>query len=168
MLVQAEGRGGPAVQLLIERQGAGWTCHGDGDEVMAAQRRDQARERLTERQRAAVDLVEKRWRDGAGETTAADLVADPDCDLEGANAARMARGVLSSLARKELVQIRRVGNGISARPAGVPDSPPRTTCPPDPDCPQISLADCSGDDGDKGDSVSEGDQGDLFADRGVA
>ena len=163
LMLQAEGRGGPAVHLLIERQGADWTCHGSGDEVMAAQRRDQARERLTERQQAALSLVEKRWRDGAGETTAADLIGDAaGCDLEGANAARMARGVLSALARKELVQIRRVGNGISARPAGVPDGPPCTTCPPDPDCPQIGLSDGSGDDGDKGDSVSEGDNGELF------
>jgi len=163
LMLQAEGRGGPAVHLLIERQGADWTCHGSGDEVMAAQRRDQARERLTERQQAALSLVERRWRDGAGETTAADLIGEAaGCDLEGPNAARMARGVLSSLARKELVHIRRVGNGISARPAGVPDGPPCTTCPPDPDCPQIGLSDSSEDDGDKGDSVSEGDNGELF------
>jgi hypothetical protein len=162
LMLQAEGRGGPAVYLLIERQGADWACHGRGDAVMAAQRRDQARERLTERQQAALDLVERRWRDGAGETTAADLIGDAaGCDLEGQNAARMARGVLSSLARKELVQIRRVGNGVSARPAGVPDGPPSTSCPPDPDCPQISLSDSSGDDGDRGDSVSEGDNGEF-------
>lgn len=163
LLLQAEGRGGPAVHMLIEREGDGWRCHGSGEEVLAAQRRDQARERLTERQQAALDLVERRWRDGAGETTAADLIGDAaGCDLEGPNAARMARGVLSALARKGLVQIRRVGNGISARPAGVPDSPPSATCPPDPDCPQISLSDSSGDDGDTGDSFSEGDNWELF------
>jgi hypothetical protein len=163
LLLQAEGRGGPAVHMLIEREGDAWTCHGSGDEVMAAQRRDQARERLTERQQAALELVERRWRDGAGETTAADLIGDAaGCDLEGPNAARMARGVLSALARKGLVQIRRVGNGISARPAGVPDSPPSATCPSDPDCPQISLSDSSGDDGDTGDSFSEGDNWELF------
>lgn len=163
LMLQAEGRGGPAVHLLIERQEADWAFHGSGDEVIAAQRRDQARERLTERQQAALAMVEQRWRDGSGETTAADLIGEAaGCDLEGANAARMARGVLSSLARKELVQIRRVGNGISARPAGVPDSPPRTTCPPSPDCPQISLSDSSGDNRDTGDRVSEGDNGELF------
>ncbi len=169
LMLQAEGRGGPAVHLLIERQGAAWSCHGSGDEVMAAQRRDQARERLTERQQAALSLVEKRWREGTGETTPADLIGEAaGCDLEGKNAPRMARGVLSSLARKELVQLRRVGNGISARAAGVPGSPPPTTCPPDPDCPQTSRPDSSGDDGDRGDSVSEGDRGDRFTDREVA
>jgi len=81
---------------------------------------------LTERQQAALDLVEKRWRDGAGETTAADLIGDAaGCDLGGQNAARMARGVLSALARKELVQLRRLGNGISARPANAKPTHPQ-------------------------------------------
>lgn len=72
---------------------------------------------LTERQHTALNLVKSRWRDGQGETTAADLVGEAaGCGLEGANAARMARGVLSALAKKKLVQLRKVGTGISARP----------------------------------------------------
>ena len=166
LMLQAEGRGGPAVHLLIERQGADWTCHGSGDEVMAAQRRDQARERITERQQAALSLVEKRWRDGAGETTPADLVGEAaGCDLEGKSGPRLARKVLSALGRMELVQLRRVGNGVSARPWGEaegPQSPPGPQGPMGPAGPQISHADGRGDQGDQKDQPDRGDQGDLF------
>jgi hypothetical protein len=34
LMLQAEGRDGPAVDLLIERQGADWTCHGSAGELM--------------------------------------------------------------------------------------------------------------------------------------
>lgn len=165
LLLQAEGRGGPAVHMLIERQGDVWTCHGSGDEVMAAQRRDQARERLTERQQAALDLVERRWRDGAGETTAADLVGEAaGCDLEGKSGPRLARKVLTALGRLELVHLRHVGNGVSVRPWGEPEGPqgpPGPQGPMGPAGPQISQVDGRGDHGDQQDLPDQGDLGDL-------
>lgn len=165
LLLQAEGRGGPAVHMLIERHGDGWICHGTGDEVIAAQRRDQARERLTERQQAAMDLVARRWRDGAGETTASDLVGEAaGCDLEGKSGPRLARKVLAALGRMELVHLRRVGNGLSARPWGEAERPPGPPYPPGPPCPagpQISHPDGSEDLEDLEDSPDGEDLGDL-------
>jgi hypothetical protein len=167
LLLQAEGRGGPAVYMLIERQGDSWTCHGSGDEVMAAQRRDQARERLTERQQAALALVDRRWRDGQGETTAADLVGEAaGCDLEGKSGPRLARKVLTALGRLELIHLRRVGNGVSARPWGEAEGPPGPPCPPGPigpAGPQISQLDGREDLEDQEDSPDGEDLGDLFA-----
>jgi hypothetical protein len=165
LMLQAEGRGGPAVHLLIERQGADWTLHSSGDEVMAAQRRDQARERLTERQQAALSLVEKRWRDGAGETTPADLVGEAaGCDLEGKSGPRLARKVLSALGRLELVQLRRVGNGVSARPwsAEGPGGPPCPPGPIGPGGPRIGQVDGSADQEDQKDQPDGEAQGDLL------
>jgi len=165
LLLQAEGRGGPAVHMLIERQGDVWTCHGSGDEVMAAQRRDQARERLTERQQAALNLVESRWRDGAGETTPADLVGEAaGCDLEGKSGPRLARKVLSALGRMELVHLRRVGNGVSVRPWGEPEGPQGPPCPPGPigpAGPQISQLEGREDLEDQEDSPDGEDLGNL-------
>jgi len=166
LLLQAEGRGGPALHMLIERHGDGWVCHGSGEEVMAAQRRDQARERLTERQQAALDLVMRRWRDGAGETTPADLVGEAaGCDLEGKSGPRLARKVLSALGRMELVQLRRVGNGVSARPwaAEGPQGPPCPPGPIGPAGPQISHPDGSADLEDQEDQPDGGDHPDLFS-----
>lgn len=165
LLLQAEGRGGPAVHMLIERDGDGWRCHGSGEEVLAAQRRDKARERLTERQQAALDLVARRWRDGTGETTPADLVGEAaGCDLEGQSGPRLARKVLTALGRLELVHLRRVGNGLSARPWGEaerPEGPPCPLGPISPAGPHISHADGSGDLGDKEDHQDGEDLGDL-------
>ena len=162
LLLQAEGRGGPAVHMLIERDGDSWICHGSGEEVMAAQRRDQARERLTERQQAALALVMRRWRDGLGETTASDLVGEAaGCDLEGKSGPRLARKVLAALDRMELVHLRRVGNGLSARPWGeaeLLEGPPCPPCPIGPAGPQISQADGRG---DLEDSLDGEDLGDL-------
>jgi hypothetical protein len=167
LLLQAEGRGGPAVHMLVERKEDCWICHGSGEEVMATQRRDQARERLTERQQAALNLVTRRWRDGRSETTAADLVgAAAGCDLEGKSGPRLARKVLNALARLELVNLRRVGNGFSARPWGEaerPTGPPRPRGPIGPAAPQISQPDGNGDLEDLKDQPDGGDQGSLFA-----
>lgn len=166
LLLQAEGRGGPALHMLIEREGDRWICHGSGEEVMAAQRRDQARERLTERQQAAIDLIQRRWRNGHGETTAGDLVGEAaGCDLEGKSGPRLARKVLAALDRMELVHLRRVGNGVSARPWGEaegPQGPPCLPGPIGPAGPQISHRDGSGDLEDQEDQPDEGDQPDLF------
>ena len=174
LMLSAEGRGGPQEHLLIERQGDEWICHGSGDEAHAAHQREQHRQKLTEPQAAAMALVERRWSDGQGETTGADLVGEPTCDLEGKNAARLARKILHALGRMELVVLRHVGGGLSVRPWGTaegPGSPPCPAGPIGPAGPQIKQkADVGGyeDQGDPEDLPDRGDQGDLFADREVA
>lgn len=154
LMLSAEGRGGPQEHLLIERQGDEWICHGSGDEVHAAYQREQHRQKLTDRQAAALTLVERRWRHGDEETTAADLVGEAGCDLTGRHALRSARKTLQALGTKELVTLRHVGGGLSARPFGTtagPDSPPCSTGPGGPGGPQIEqTADLAGS-ADKGD-----------------
>lgn len=168
LMLSAEGRGGPQEHLLIERQADGWICHGSGDEVHAAYQREQHRQKLTDRQAAALTLVERRWRDGQEETTGADLVGEPGCDLEGENAARSARKTLQALGTKELVTLRHVGGGLSARPFGAttkPDSPPCSTGPSGPGGPQIEqTADLPGsaDRGDPEDPRHRGDRCDQL------
>lgn len=55
--------------------------------------------------------------------------ADAGCDLEGANAARMARGVLFALAKKDLVELRKVGTALSAKPTNYTHSTPSPSDP---------------------------------------
>lgn len=168
LMLSAEGRGGPQEHLLIERRGDLWICHGSGDEVQAAFQREQHRQNLTERQAAALALIESRWSDGSGETTGADLIAEPACDLSGKHASRLARKALTSLANKELIQLRQVGGGLSARPwdsAAGSDGPPITEGPPGPVGPrieQVSEAESPADQQDREDRSHEGDQGELF------
>ena len=153
---------------MIERQGDDWICHGSGDEAHAAHQREQHRQKLTDRQAAALSLVERRWRDVKGETTGVDLVTEPGCDLEGKNAARLARKTLQALGRMELVVLRHVGGGLSARPWGsadVPGGSPSPAGPSGPAGPQIeqSADDGGGEDhGDPGDLPDKGDPGDLL------
>ena len=163
LMLSAEGRGGPQEHLLIERHGDDWICHGAGAEVHAALQREQRRQKLTDRQAAALSLVERRWHHGQGETTAADLVADPACYLQGQEAARSARKILQALSQKELLRLRRVGGGLSARPWEVEDgerSPLRPAGPQSPGGPQIDphqlLTRCE-DREDPGDLLEMGD-----------
>jgi hypothetical protein len=168
LMLSAEGRGGPQEHLMIERQGDDWICHGSGDEAHAAHQREQHRQKLTDRQAAALSLVQRRWRDVKGETTGVDLVTEPGCDLEGKNAARLARKTLQALGRMELVVLRHVGGGLSARPWGsadVPGGSPSPAGPSGPAGPQIeqSADDGGGEDhGDPGDLPDKGDPGDLL------
>jgi hypothetical protein len=167
LMLAAEGRGGPQEHLLIERQGDDWICHGSGDEAYASQQREQHRQKLTDRQAAGLALVERRWRDGQGETTAVDLVEEPSCDLDGKHAPRLARKVLQALGRMELVTLRHVGGGVSARPWGSadgPDGPPCSAGPAGPAGPQIELevkSENPGDLWDLGDLSDRGDHADL-------
>jgi hypothetical protein len=75
---------------------------------------------LTERHKAALDLVQRRWQDGEQETTAADLIGlvseTAAHSLDESNAACMARKVLRSLESKKLIHLRRLAHGLSARP----------------------------------------------------
>jgi hypothetical protein len=95
-------------------------------------------------------------------------VGEPACDLEGKNAARLARKTLQALGRMELVALRHVGGGLSARPWGAaegPGSPLGPAGPSGPAGPQIEQsADAVGceDQGDPEDLSNSGDQGDLF------
>jgi hypothetical protein len=165
LMLSAEGRGGPQEHLLIERQGDKWICHGSGNEAHAAHQRAQHRQKLTERQAGALALVERRWRDGQGETTGADLVAEPACDLDGKNVARLARKTLQALGRMELVALRNVGGGLSARPWGTTDGPVRPLSPAGPSGPRGPQIEQTADAGgceDPEDLKDRGDQGDLF------
>lgn len=170
LLLHVEGRGGPPETLAIQRDEDRWICCGTGEELLSEQRREAAREKLTPRQETALEVVERRWADGQGESTVADLVADPDCELTGAHAGRLGRKVLQALGRLRLVQLRKVGTGISARPwsAEGPGSPPCPPGPIGPESPQIGQVDGTADLGDQRDQPDEGDQGDLFSDREVA
>ena len=167
LMLAAEGRGGPQEHLLIERQGDDWICHGSGDEAHATHQREQHRQKLSDRQAAALNLVERRWRNGQGETTAVDLVKEPACDLDGKHAARLARKALQALGRMELVTLRHVGGGLSARPWGSaegPDGPPCSTGPAGPPGPPIKQStdiDSCRDLGDQGDLPDTGDLEDL-------
>jgi hypothetical protein len=156
--------------LAIARDEDRWICCGTGEELLQEQRQEAAREKLTPRQEAALELIERRWADGQGESTVADVVADPDCELEGKHAGRLGRKVLQALGRLRLVQLRKVGTGISARPwsAEGPGSPPHPPGPIGPAGPQISRADGSADHPVHQDHPDGGDQAELFADRGVA
>lgn len=168
LMLSAEGRGGPQEHLLIERQGDAWICHGSGDEAHAAHQREQHRQKLTDRQAAALALVGRRWCDGQGETTGVDLVAEPACDLEGRNAQRLARKTLQALARMELIILRHVGGGLSARPWGTAErleGPPCSVGPDGPAGPQIvQVADDEGyrDHRDQRDQAHKEDPPDLF------
>lgn len=170
LLLHVEGRGGPPETLAIARDDDRWICCGTGEEILQEQRHEAARGKLTPRQEAALELIERRWGDGQGESTVADLVADPDCELEGKHAGRLGRKVLQALGRMRLVQLRKVGTGISARPwsAESPGGPPCPPGPIGPQGPQIGQVDGSADHGDQEDQPDGGDQGDLFADREVA
>jgi hypothetical protein len=164
LMLSAEGRGGPQEHLLIERQGDEWICHGSGDEAHAAHQREQHRQKLTDRQAAALAVVERRWRDGQGETTGVDLVSEPACDLDGKNAPRLARKTLQALGRMELVILRHVGGGLSARPWGTAEGPGSPSCPAGPSGPagpQIEQSAGEGGCEDRGDHVDLRDGGDL-------
>jgi hypothetical protein len=170
LLLHVEGRGGPPETLAIQRDEDRWSSCGTGEELLSEQRREAAREKLTPRQEAALEVIERRWSDGQGESTVADLVADPDCELEGKHAGRLGRKVLQALGRLRLVQLRKVGTGISARPwsAEGPGGPPCPPGPIGPEGPQIGQIDGTADHGDQKDQPDGEDQGDLFADREVA
>jgi len=167
LLLHVEGRGGPPETLAIQRDDARWICCGTGEQLLQEQRREAAREKLTPRQEAALEVVERRWAVGQGESTVADLVADQDCELEGKHAGRLGRKVLQALGRMRLVQLRKVGTGISARPwsAEGPGGPLRPPGPIGPAGPQISHGDRTADQGDPKDHPDGGDQADLFTDR---
>ena len=164
LLLHVEGRGGPPETLAIQRDDDRWICCGTGEELLSEQRREAAREKLTPRQEAALEVVERRWGAGQGESTVADLVADPDCELEGKHAGRLGRKVLQALGRLRLVQLRKVGTGISARPWSDegPGGPPCPPGPIGPGGPQIGQGDGSADQRDQKDQPDGGDQGDLF------
>jgi hypothetical protein len=163
LLLMVEGRGGPPETLAIVRDGDRWTSCGTGEEIAAEVRREAAREKLTPRQEAALEVVERRWGDGQGESTVADLVADPDCELEGKHAGRLGRKVLQALGRMRLVQLRKVGTGISARPwsADGPQGPLSAAGPIGLAGPQISQLDGPGDQEDQEDSPGGEDLGGL-------
>ena len=57
VVLQAEGRGGEPLQLLIEQQETGWISHGDAAEVVA------------EQQAAALDAVRDQWQKERRHTT---------------------------------------------------------------------------------------------------
>ena len=163
LLLMVEGRGGPPETLAIARDGDRWTSCGTGEEIAAEVRRDAAREKLTPRQEAAMELIERRWTDGQGETTVADVVADPDCEITGNHAARLGLKALQALARKGLIRVRKVGTGISARPWTADGSGglPSATGPIGLSGPQISHRDGSIDQEDQEDQPIGEDLGDL-------
>lgn len=159
LMLMVEGRGGPPETLAIVRDGDRWTSCGTGEEIAAEVRRDAAREKLTSRQEAALELIERRWADGQGESTVHDLVADPDCELEGKHAGRLGRKVLQALGRMQLIQLRKVGTSVSARPwaaAGPPGVPPQQG-------PIGPAGPLPTDPAARPDLLQGDDQGDLFA-----
>ena len=95
-------------------------------------------------------------------------MAEPACDLEGRNAQRLARKALQALAQRELVILRHVGGGLSARPWGAAErfeGPPCSAGPGGPAGPQIKqLAKVGGceDQGDQRDQAYKEDPPDLF------
>jgi hypothetical protein len=172
LILAAEGRGGPQEHLIIERNGDEWVCHGSGEEAHAALKRELSRQKLCERQAASLALIERRWNEGQGETTAVDLVNEPACEISGKNAQRLARKTLQVLADKQLVLIRHVGGGLSVRPWGNDEEQRGPRCsrgplgPLGPGGPGMIPVETLGhveDQGDQEDLSDKGDQADFWS-----
>jgi len=82
LVIKTEGRGGMPQELLIERTDAeGWICHGVAATALEEQAREQARERLTDRQQSVLRLLIDRAT--AGElTTVSDVVTALDLNRQ--------------------------------------------------------------------------------------
>jgi hypothetical protein len=102
VVLQAEGRGGEPLQLLIEQQETGWISHGDAAEVFAEQQTAQAENWLQDKQANALDVVRERWEMGRQRTTTSVLF--DELGMKGANAPRSARRTLQQLVTKGLLQ----------------------------------------------------------------
>ncbi len=117
LVIKTEGRGGMPQELLIERTDAeGWICHGDAAAVIEAQAREQAREKLNDRQRTVLGLLIERAK--AGEvTTPGDVYAE--------------RGIPRNRALESLEAL--VQKGLAIKPPAVPTAtggrPPATYAP---------------------------------------
>jgi hypothetical protein len=96
LVIKTEGRGGMPQELLIERTDAeGWICHGDAATALEEQAREQARERLTDRQQSVMRLLIDRAT--AGEiTTVSDVVTALDLSRQ------RAQETLGALVQKRL------------------------------------------------------------------
>jgi len=117
LIIKTEGRGGMPQELLIERTDAeGWICHGDAATAMEAQAREQAREKLTDRQRSVLGLLIERAK--AGEVTTPNDVCTE-------------RGIVRNRALETLEAL--VQKGLAIKPTEVPTAtggrPPATYLP---------------------------------------
>lgn len=102
VVLQAEGRGGEPLQLLIEQRETGWISHGDAAETFAEQQLAQAEDGLNDKQAAALDYVREKWEMGQQRTTASVLV--DGLGMPNKNAIRLARRTLQQLVIKGLLQ----------------------------------------------------------------
>ena len=117
LVIKTEGRGGMPQELLIERTDAeGWICHGDAAAVMEAQAREQAKQKLTDRQRSVLGLLIERAK--AGEVTTPNDVCNE-------------RGIVRNRALETLEAL--VQKGLAIKPTAVPTAtggrPPATYLP---------------------------------------
>lgn len=109
VILQAEGRGGEPLQLLIEQQETGWISHGDAAKAFVQQRITQEEDSLNDKQAQVLDLVRERWQMEQQRTTSSSLI--DELSLEGPNALRTARRSLQQLVRKGLLQCSKEATG---------------------------------------------------------
>ena len=91
------------IKILATFNGdAGWTHHGDAEQVELAQRLDEAEDKLNDRQFAALELMRDRWAHGF-EISQADLDELKDFKVVDRNNRRR---ILDQLVRRELATSR--------------------------------------------------------------
>lgn len=113
-LLTTEGRGGAPQALVIERQGCTWHLHGGIGELERERQHAAAVKKLTDRQAAALQVLQDRWVHQL-QTTAADLVAA--LELSGAAPQDAARQTLTQLEQKGLAESSRNQGAFGRRGA---------------------------------------------------
>lgn len=102
--LRTEERGGQPLSLVIERDEAHWRTCGSTEELERERQHEETIEKLNERQRSALVIVEAQWEQAL--TTTAKEVASR-LELDGTDPERKALDALQQLRAKGLVQGRR-------------------------------------------------------------
>jgi hypothetical protein len=129
VVVEAEGRGGLPVRMLIERDESGsWTSHGDAEAFTVAQQLADAEEKLSDSHRDALEMVRELC---TGDKWASAAQVVDRLELMGKDAERTTRRRLDSIANRGLLRSQTItticGRVKQYRPPG--DRTPETPTP---------------------------------------
>lgn len=144
----SEGRGALPTALVVEQiERCEWISHGDAAEIRRIEGRDKAERGLNDRQGIVLDEVREQWEQHRHEMDAIYLRDALPAEFSGKDPQRQASATLEQLARKELLEKRKIkvpsrGEvvlyrpfGADVRQANLRDKPPHANNhqePPDP------------------------------------
>lgn len=105
--LSTEGRGSKSIQVVIEQiERCSWILHGDAAEINSQESRQDAEEKLTERQSAVLDEVREQWKKHRHEMDAPWLIKLLPTQYKQKGSQRAASETLNQLCRKSLLEKR--------------------------------------------------------------